>query len=66
MKVEVAIALIQALIVYAGAIPGLSFLGKMFSCEPLSPMQYILIIIMGATMIPVDCVRKLISSSGSE
>ena len=66
LKVVCAIALIQAIIVYAGAIPGLGILGKMFSCVPLMPFQYLFIIVLGATMIPVDCVRKLIQGTNKD
>ena len=65
LKVVCVIALIQVLIVYAGAIPGLAFLGKMFSCTPLNPMQYMFVVILGATMIPVDCIRKLLLTKES-
>jgi calcium-translocating P-type ATPase len=60
LRIVCIIALIQAVIVYAGAIPGLSFLGKMFSCEPISPVNYIIVILMSATIIPFDLLRKAI------
>lgn len=61
VKVLFIIALIQAVIVYAGAIPFLGFLGKMFSCEAISPVNYLLLIGLSATIIPFDFVRKLIT-----
>ncbi len=58
VKIALLIASIQAVIVYAGSIPVLSFLGKIFSCEPISAMNYLIIIGLSATMIPVDLIRK--------
>ena len=50
--------LIQAVIVYAGAIPFLGFLGKMFSCEPISIINYLIVIGLSATIVIFDLVRK--------
>ena len=61
VKIAVIIALIQAVIVYAGAVPGLAFLGKMFSCEPVSVLNYVLVIILSATIIPFDTLRKCVT-----
>ena len=61
LKIVGVIALIQAVIVYAGAVPGLSFLGKMFSCEPISIVNYLIILLLGFTIIPVDLIRKAVS-----
>lgn len=60
LKILGLIAVIQAVIVYAGAIPGIGVIGKMFSCEPISPLNYLIIVALAATMIPIDLVRKLI------
>lgn len=60
LRIICIIALIQAVIVYAGAIPFLSFLGKMFSCEPISPANYLIVIALSATVIPFDLLRKAI------
>ena len=61
IRIVVVIALIQALIVYSGVIPVVGFLGKMFSCEPLSIVNYLLIIAMSATIIPFDLLRKCVT-----
>lgn len=60
LRIVCIIVLIQAVIVYAGAIPFLSFLGKMFSCEPISPLNYLIVIALSATVIPFDMLRKAI------
>lgn len=60
LRIVCIIALIQAVIVYAGAIPFLGFLGKMFSCEPISPVNYLIVIALSATIIPFDLLRKAI------
>lgn len=60
LKVFFAIVLIQALIVNAGLIPFLSWIGEMFSCTPFGIMGWITVIILAATMIPVDMLRKLV------
>lgn len=60
LRIVCIIALIQAVIVYAGAIPFLGFLGKMFSCEPISPVNYLIVIALSATVIPFDLLRKAI------
>lgn len=60
LRIVCIIAVIQAVIVYAGAIPFLGFLGKMFSCEPISPVNYLIVIALSATVIPFDLLRKAI------
>lgn len=59
LKVFIAIVAIQAVIVYAGMIPGLDFIGKMFSCTPLTLLMYLEVIGIAFLIVPVDCVRKL-------
>lgn len=61
LRIEVIIALIQALIVYAGVVPFLGFLSRMFSCEPISPVNYLIVIVLSATIIPFDLIRKAIA-----
>lgn len=60
IKVFIIITLIQAFIVYAGMIPYLGFLGKMFSCEPISIVNYLIIICLSATVVVFDLIRKAI------
>lgn len=60
LRIVCIIVLIQAVIVYAGAIPFLGFLSKMFSCEPISPLNYLIVIALSATVIPFDMLRKAI------
>lgn len=60
LRIVCIIILIQAVIVYAGAIPFLGFLSKMFSCEPISPLNYLIVIALSATVIPFDMLRKAI------
>lgn len=62
LKVFFVIILVQAAIVNAGLIPFTVFtwIGNMFSCVPFEPLNWLIIIALAFTMIPVDMVRKLI------
>lgn len=62
LKVFFTIIFVQALIVNAAAVPFLAFtwIGEMFSCVPFGLMGWIAVIILAATMIPVDMMRKII------
>lgn len=60
LRIVCIIAVIQAVIVYAGAVPFLGFLGRMFSCEPISPVNYLIVIALSAIIIPFDLLRKAI------
>ncbi len=60
MKVFFTIILVQALIVNAGLVPFLGWLGKMFSCVPFGITGWVVVVILAATMIPVDALRKLV------
>lgn len=62
LKVFFTIIIVQALIVNAALVPFAAFtwIGNMFSCEPFGIKGWITVIILAATMIPVDMVRKLI------
>ena len=62
LKVFFAIIGIQALIVNAARIPVVVFewIGNMFSCEPFGIRGWIAVVILAATMIPADMLRKLI------
>ena len=64
LKVFFAIILIQALIVNAALVPFVAFkwIGNMFSCVPFGIQGWIAVIILAATMIPVDMIRKLFVS----
>ena len=65
LKVFSGIILIQAAIVNAALVPLAPFkvIGEMFSCVPFGIKGWIAVIILGATMIPVDMLRKLITKS---
>lgn len=62
MKVFIAIVAVQALIVNAALIPleVFTWIGNMFSCVPFGITGWITVVVLGATMIPVDLVRKMI------
>ena len=62
MKVFIAIILIQAFIVNAGLIPVAVFgwISSMFSCVPFGISGWLVVIVMAATMIPVDLIRKAV------
>ena len=68
MKVFFAIILVQALIVNAALIPFplFTWIGNMFSCEPFGIVGWVTVIVIGATMIPVDLLRKAVVGSGKE
>ena len=68
MKVFFAIILVQALIVNAALIPFplFTWIGNMFSCEPFGITGWVTVVILGATMIPVDLIRKAVVGSGKE
>ena len=61
LKVMISIILIQALIVNCGLIPlaPFQFIGEMFSCIPFGVTGWGIVIVLAATMIPVDMIRKL-------
>ena len=65
LKVFFGIILVQAAIVNAALVPLATFkvIGEMFSCVPFGIKGWIAVIILGATMIPVDMLRKLITKS---
>ena len=65
IRVFLAIVAIQAVIVNAGLIPlgVFEFIGKMFSCVPFGIKGWIAAIVLSATMIPVDLVRKAITNA---
>lgn len=62
LKVFFAIIAIQALIVNSAIVPFAPFqwIGQMFSCVPFSLQGWITVILLGATMIPVDILRKVV------
>ncbi|KAI4448659.1 Calcium-transporting ATPase [Eubacterium plexicaudatum ASF492] len=68
MKVFFAIILVQALIVNAALIPFplFTWIGNMFSCEPFGITGWVVVVILAATMIPVDLLRKAVVGSGKE
>ena len=61
MKVFIAIVLVQALIVNAGLIPGLEWIGNMFSCVPFGLAGWCVVAVLAVTMIPVDLLRKALT-----
>lgn len=62
LKVFFGIIAIQACIVNAGLVnlDIFKWIGEMFSCVPFGINGWIVVIILGFTMIPVDLIRKLI------
>ena len=61
MKVFIAIVLVQAFIVNAGLIPGLEWIGNMFSCVPFGLAGWCVVAVLAVTMIPVDLLRKALT-----
>ncbi len=68
LKVFFTIILVQALIVNAALIPFVVFtwIGNMFSCVPFGIAGWIAAILLAATMIPVDLVRKICVGDGKK
>ena len=62
MKVFVTIVLVQAFIVNAGMIPISAFglISSMFSCVPFGLVAWAVVVLLAATMIPIDIIRKII------
>ena len=67
LKVFFLIIFVQALIVNAALVPFTAFtwIGNMFSCVPFGVKGWIVVIVLAATMIPVDMVRKLFTGKGN-
>lgn len=63
LKVFFIIILVQALIVNAGLVPFLSWLGKMFSCVPFGIAGWGVVLLLAVTMIPIDIFRKMVVKS---
>ena len=65
MKVWIIIVLVQALIVNAALIPLdlFKWIGSMFSCTPFGVKGWIIVIALAFTMIPVDFLRKAVTSN---
>ncbi len=68
LQVFFLIILVQFLIVNAAVVPLAPFewISNMFSCVPFGVKGWIAAILMAATMIPVDLLRKAVTGSGSE
>ena len=62
LKVFFVIIAVQACIVNAGLVnlDIFKWIGEMFSCVPFGIIGWIVVIILGFTMIPVDLIRKLV------
>lgn len=62
LKVFFLIIAVQACIVNAGLVnlDIFKWIGEMFSCVPFGIIGWIVVIILGFTMIPVDLIRKLV------
>lgn len=62
LKVFFLIILVQFVIVNAALIPlpVFTWIGNMFSCHPFGIQGWIAVILLSATMIPVDLVRKMV------
>ena len=62
LKVFFLIIAVQAFIVNAGLVnlDIFKWIGEMFSCVPFGIIGWIVVIILGFTMIPVDLIRKLV------
>ena len=67
LKVFFLIIAVQACIVNAGLVnlDIFKWIGEMFSCVPFGIIGWIVVIILGFTMIPVDLIRKLVVNNKS-
>lgn len=68
LKVFFTIILVQACIVNAGLVnlDIFKWIGEMFSCVPFGITGWLVVIVLGFTMIPVDLIRKLVFTNESE
>lgn len=68
IRVFLAIVAIQAVIVNAALIPlgAFEFIGEMFSCRPFGVVGWVAVILLAATMIPVDLIRKAITNAAPD
>ena len=66
LKVFFIIMLVQIIIVNAALIPFplFTWIGNMFSCIPFEAKGWIVTVLLSMTMIPVDCLRKLVFKCG--
>ena len=66
LKVFFIIMLVQTIIVNAALIPFplFTWIGNMFSCIPFGAKGWIVTVLLSMTMIPVDCLRKLVFKCG--
>lgn len=60
LKVFAMIVAIQAAIVCIGLIPGLAVVGQIFSCCPISIVQWIFVIVLSTTILPIGLLNKVI------
>lgn len=60
LRIVIIIACIQAVIVYAGVIPYLDIVSRMFGCVPISLSNYFFVVALSASIVPFDLVRKCI------
>ncbi|RDY31860.1 calcium-translocating P-type ATPase, PMCA-type [Lachnotalea glycerini] len=65
LRVIFMIIIIQALIVNSGLIPLALFtwIGNMFSCVPFGIKGWLLVFVLGFTMIPIDLIRKSLTAN---
>ena len=68
IRVFLAIVAIQAVIVNAALIPlgAFEFIGEMFSCHPFGVVGWVAVILLAATRIPVDLIRKAITNAAPD
>lgn len=61
LKIMAVIVVVQAVIVNAACTPAAPFqwLGAMFSCIPFGLQGWLVVVVLAATMIPIDLTRKL-------
>lgn len=68
LKVFFAIIIVQSVIVNAALVPFVVFdwIGNMFSCVPFGVQGWIAVILLSATMVPVDLLRKCLTGQGKQ
>ncbi|MGL4742354.1 MAG: cation-translocating P-type ATPase [Sarcina sp.] len=58
VKVMAAVVVVQVALTFVG--------GSLFDCTPISPMHWLVVVLLALTIIPVDMLRKLIFSRKNE
>jgi magnesium-transporting ATPase (P-type) len=63
IKIWFVIMAVQVILAMSSLIPGVGVVANMFSCEAFGIKGWLIVLLMSATMIPIESLRKLITGS---